>query len=277
TGQPDAAWSPRWSPDGRYVLWPKLPANAPAEILQLTRVEDGHTEHLRGPLLGGGKQLAPATFSDAQHVVYCAEEAGIASIRERSLETGREITIASFDDRPAGCAFSRAAAGRVLVTVRYLQPAVGVFDLAARFPKLRLLPDVAEMYPIAIAPRDRGVVTCCRDGKFVEFSLATGSPSDLVPCKGASWIIRVGDELLHIAVHEEATHLHTVALRPPSCEPVEEWLVPKVGAATGIPSCTASRCVLLVADAEQFWIFRKDKGDKGGLQIPVAHVMAPAV
>jgi serine/threonine protein kinase len=273
TGQQDASWSPRWSPDGRYLLWPKVAAwSTPTEVLQLTRVEDGHTEPLRVPLLKG-ELLAPATFSDAQHVVYCAEEGGIVSVREHSLETGREITLASLDDRPAGCAFSRSVAGRVLVTIKRVRPALGVFNLGSRSPEIRMLAEVAATTPIVIAPQDRGVVTCCRDGKFVEVSPTTGIAHDIALCKGATWIIRAGDELAHVVIHVEETQLRAEALRPPSCETVETWVLPKQGRATGIPRCTATRCVLVVADPDQFWIYRKDKG---GAASEVAHVVAAA-
>src|SRR5262249_37197140 len=146
----------------------------------------------------------------------------------------------------------------IVVTVDYVKSVLGVFDLASHTPEIRKFAELADTTPIVFAPADRGVVTCCRDGKFVEVAPSTGIARDIELCKGATWIVRGGDELFHVAIHEEDGNLRAEALRPPSCEPFADWVVPKQAIASGIPRCTATRCVLITANGEQFWIFRKD-------------------
>ena len=264
------AVEPRWSPDGRLIVWGEQTA---APRIRVTRASDGVTQSLPVQIPFGSTQIAPAAFVDSDHVIYCAAEEHRLVVRIRSLapagDAGDLVGVLPPD---AGACIFAGSGDRIALQVMIGADHSAVIDLdrsppyelAMRAPRRFQPPSVpredvpapetdaattwssasAGLRILAMLDRDHAVLSDPGRSQELLDQVADGPPTPAKTCwKGDvhGFVIEHG-RLLQIDRENLPTsavyHLYVHG----TCEHVGDWWLPAVK--TGEPRCVRDVCAV---------------------------------
>jgi WD40 repeat protein len=236
--------SPRWSPDGRRLLLDARFGGVATNRLHLVDVATGEMSPLAVPLLSEPtwSTVQPADFMGNGHVVYCADGKPAGSLRIRDLSTGRDRTLATLEAGVSLCSVVVAGQRIAVMQVRH-RPNLGVIDLAAPVPEVRLVAGDSNTRTVLALSHDGEHAFVEDSGALVRISTTTGEVEMQTSCSAGVGVVRRGIEMLRYDYDEDATAT-TIRLRDRvDCKLLDEWTLP-AGAKTSPTQCGTRVCAV---------------------------------